>query len=250
MAGQTGHIALRVQGVDRDPEIVRPSRDVQEQWLREALADETEPSRFELLETLVGLCELRVVPDIGGSRRADAWRTVLSRVLALGTPSPYVGAYKLQLDSIVSAGASLVGSDRGVFARLLLDRAAATAVNRRDYRFSVLAARDVDPSVLGATNVIGAVLRPCVRLSSAPGLVATALAITCDVLTRGAGDSISDRDEWAVRAGIEMISEDDRTQLRPYVERMAGADRALVERIIAPETSRRRWSRGRALAQR
>src|SRR5436190_20480440 len=120
---------LREQRVDRDPEIVRPSRAVQEQWLREALADKTDPSRFQLLETLVGLCELHVVPDIGGTPRADAWRKVLSLFLALGAPSPYVGAYKVQLDTIVAASAPLVGSDRGELARLLLDRTAATAIN-------------------------------------------------------------------------------------------------------------------------
>lgn len=236
--------------VDRDPEIVPPPRAVQEQWLREALAETSDPARFQLHETLVGLCERRVVPDIGGSPRADAWRKVLTLFLDLGAPSPYVGAYKVQLDTIVAVGSSLAGSDRLELARLLLDRTAATAGNRRDYRAGVLAARDVDASVLRAAHVIDAVLRPCVRLQPGAGIVATSMAITFDALARGAGDAITDRDEWAVRAGVAMITDDDRQQLLPYVERMTGTDRALVEKIVLPDGGRRRWSRGRSLAHR
>ncbi|MEN3273677.1 MAG: hypothetical protein V7636_2438 [Actinomycetota bacterium] len=250
MAAQTRQIDLGELNIDRDPEIVRPSRAVQEQWLREALADQDDPSRFQLLETLVGLCELRVVPDIGGSTRADAWRKVLTLFLDLGAPSPYVGAYKVQLDTIVAVGSSLAGSDRVELARLILDRTAATAVNRRDYRFGVRAARDVDPSVLDATNVIGAVLRPCVRLSSGNGVVATAMAITCEALAGGSGDCVTERDEWALRAAVDVLTDDDRQQLHQYVERMSGTDHVLLDRIITPERSRRRWSRGRALTHR
>ena len=243
MAGQLPQIDLRDRTVGREPELVRPHVAVLEEQLRDALSDLT-PSPG-VLESLIGLCEARIVPDVGASPRAEAWTTLLSLFLELGKPSPYVGAFKVQLDSIVAAGAALAPLDRSLLARLVLDRTSATAATRRDFRAGVGAACSLDPFVLAPSTVIDALLRPCIRWTTGAGtsaLIADALMVTLDALARGSGQSVSDMDVWALRAAVSMIDEREHGDVRQHAQRVTGPDRALIERILAPEASRRRWS--------
>lgn len=236
-----------------EPVIVRPSVAVTTDWLRSVLVDDVHQPQLELLDTFVGFCAHGIVPDIGGSIRADAWRDVLTNLRGLGAPSAYVGAFKVRLDAVVHAGAPLTGADRGVLARLLIDRAAVEALTKRDFRVGIAAARTVDPTVVSPAQIVDAVLRPFVRSGSTPStlaLVPTALQTACAVLATGGGDAISEKDALAVRAVIDMIDEDGRAALAPDVALVTGADRALLDRLLALEPPRRWWSRGRSLARR
>lgn len=242
MAGRSAPTDPRARTAGRDPEIVRAHATVLEQQLRNALAQSTPSS--EILETLIGLCELRLVPDVGGSVRGDAWREVLTGFAALGTGSLYVGAFKVQLDAIVAAGAALDAVDQSLLARLLLDRTAATAVTKRDLRAGVRIAHSIDPYVLATPVVIDNVLRPCIRWgtgASAGALVADALLITLDSLASGSGRSVNDTDGWALRAAVSMIDENEHPEVLKHAARVTGADRALIERLLAPEPPPRRW---------
>lgn len=248
-----GQIDLRDGRNETEPVLVRPSVAVYEQWLRDVLVDDDAQAHLQLLDTFVGLCELNVVPDIGGSIRADAWRQVLAVLHGLGEPSAYVGAFKVRLDDAVRAGDPLIGADRRVLARLLLERTAVDAVTKRNFRIGVAVAHAVDPSVLAPNQVVDAVLRPFVRsawVPSASALVPTALVTTLAAVATGAGDALSESDGVALRAAIDLLDEDDHSALAPHVDRVAGNDRALIKRLIEPERTVRWWSRGRTLVGR
>jgi len=215
---------------------------VLEQQLRDALNRAT--ASPETLETLIGLCELRLVPDVGGSVRADAWREVLRGFSTLDSGSLYIGAFKVQLDAIVASGAALDAPDQALLARLLLDRTAAVAATKRDLRVGARVAHSIDPYVLAPPVVIDNMLRPCIRWGTGPrasALVADALLITLDSLATGSGRAVSDMDVWALRAALAMIAETDRSEVQKHTARVTGADRALIERLLAPEPSTRRW---------
>lgn len=247
------HIDLRDgRGVDA-PLVVHPSAAVSERWLQDVLVDSEGQAHLQLLDTFVGLCELGVVPDIGGSARADAWREVLTNLRGLGAPSAYVGAFKVRLDDVARAGDPLSPSDRRVLARLLLDRTAVEAVTKRNFRAGVAAAHAVDITVLAPDQVVDAVLRPFVRsawVPSANALLPTALATTLSALATGTGNAVSETDALALRAAVDLLPEHDRDTLAPYVERVPGTDRTLLKRLLEPERSSRWWSRGRTLAGR
>jgi hypothetical protein len=242
MSGQSPQIDLRSRTAERDPEIVRPHASVLEQHLRDALDQST--ASPELVETLIGLCELRLVPDVGGSVRGDAWRQLLSQFAALDSGSLYVGAFKVQVDAIAAMGAQLDSSDRALLARLLLDRTAAVAATKRDLRVGARAAHAIDPFVLAPSVVIDNLLRPCIRWGTgarAGALVADALLLTLESLASGSGRSVSDMDVWALRAAFSMIDESEAADVQKHVARVTGADRALIERLLAPEPPARHW---------
>ena len=252
MAAELPQIDLRDGSAERLPEIVRPHAMVLEQQLRDALSRSTPGP--ETLETLIGICELRFVPDVGGAPRPDAWRHLLARFAALDAGALYVGAFKVQLDAIVAAAAPLDAADRSLLARLVLDRTAAVAATKRDLRAGARCAHSLDPFVLAAPVVIDHLLRPCIRWGSgerAGVLVADALLLTLDALASGSGRAVSDNDVWALRAAISMIDEGEHATIQQHLARVTGADRALIERLLAPEPAPRRWRpRLRALTSR
>jgi hypothetical protein len=224
------------------PEIVHRHATILVHLLRDGLALST-PSP-ETLETLIGLCELRLAPAIGGSIRAEAWHALLERFAALDAGSLYVGAFKVQLDGIVDAATPLGPPDRSLLARLVLDRTAAVAATRRDLRIGARAAHSLDPFVLAPSVVIDHLLRPCIRWGTGPragAIVADALLITLDSLANGSGRSVHENDVWALRAALSMIGEHDHPQVHQHVARVTGADRALIEKLLAPAPAPRRW---------
>lgn len=258
MAEQLPHIDLRDLTIWRGREIVHPHAAVLEQQLREALTRSTPTPGT--LETLIGLCELRMVPELEGSARADAWRELLTHVRALDSSSLYVGAFKVRVDSIVDAATALDPEDRSLLARLLLDRTAAVAVTKRDLRVGVRAAQSLDPFVLAPTAIIDSLLRPCIRWGSdtrGSALIADSLIITLDALAGGSGRSVSEVDVWAFSAAISMIDESEYGEVQQHLARVTGTDRVLIERQLAPERARRWWTRsqrrlgaGRSLSMR